>query len=142
MHVIVRHTGHRLRRHVRRVWASRGGGFYGFVATLTFVYLEAQNLWGDVAAVRGIQISTSGILGGVVGWFVQNLVQGIMAAVWASIWPVEWMKRFGVGLTSGALLVGAYFLFLMIRPAVLRLLHDPDDPESSEVLLRAAQRRR
>lgn len=127
MHPIVRQGGHRFRRHVRRVWASRGGGFYGFVATLTFLYLEAMSLVGDVTSVGSMQIG----LGGVIGFVVQNLVTGILNVVWASIWPVEWIKRFGVSLTSAALLVFSYFVFQLIQPTVLRLLQEPGEAAAS-----------
>ena len=123
MHTIVRQGGHWFRRHVRRVWESRGGGFYGFVATLTFVYLEAKSLAGDVTSLGSFQVN----LGGVIGWAVQNLVQGVLNVVFATIWPVEWINRFGVSLTSAALLVGCYFVFQAIRPAVLRLLREPGE---------------
>ncbi len=124
MHVIVRHGTHHLRRHVREVWQRRGAGFYGFAGTLMFLYLETMSLVGDVTGLPSIQLSVSGI----VGWFVQNLVTGILNIVWASIWPVAWIQRFGVNLASAALLVGAYLVFLLIRPVVLRLLRDPDEP--------------
>ncbi len=128
MHKLVRQGGHRFRRHVRRLWQSRGGGFYGFVATLTFLYLEVKSLLPDAATVRSVaQLNVGGIVGGVVSWFVNNLVTGIMNAVWSALWPVEWLNRFGVSLTSAALLLGAYLLFLLVRPAVLRLLREPDE---------------
>ncbi len=123
MHVIVRHGAHRLRRHIRQVWLSRGGGYYGFVGTLTFVYLEALALIGDVTGLPGIQISA----GGIIGWLVQNLVTGVMNVVWASIWPVAWIQRFGVGLTTALLLVGSYFAFHLLRPVILRLLREPGE---------------
>src|SRR5512143_1783091 len=125
MHVIVRHTGHHLRRHVRRVWESRGGGFYGFVAALMFIYLEASSFVGDVAALPGFRVSLAGVL----GWIVQNLVTGMLNVVWASIWPVAWIQRFGVSLTSAALLIGAFVVFRLIHPAVLRLLREPGEAE-------------
>jgi len=117
-------AAHKYRRHVREVWESRGGGFYGFVATLTFLYIEALSLVGDVRALPDFQVS----LAGVIQWLVQNLVAGIMNVVWASIWPVAWIKRFGVNLTSAALLGGCYLAFLAIRPAVTRLLREPAEP--------------
>src|SRR5512138_607702 len=128
MHVIVKHGTHRLRRHVRDVWQSRGGGFYGFVATLTFLYLEATSLLGDVTSLPGLQINVSGII----GWFVQNLIAGVMNVVRASVWPLAWIQRFGVGFTSAALLGSAYIAFHLIRPWVLRLLRDPEDEAALE----------
>lgn len=127
MHSLVRQGGHRFRRHMRRLWHSRGGGFYGFVATLTFLYLEVVSLLPDVSAVQHVQLNLGGIVGGVVNWFVQNLVTGILNAVWSALWPVEWLKRFGVNLTSAALLLGCYLVFLAVRPTVLRLLREPDE---------------
>ena len=54
MKALVRDTAHhatgRFRRHVRQMWDSRGGGFYGFVAVLMFLYLETLDLAGDIAA--------------------------------------------------------------------------------------------
>ncbi len=123
MHTLVRRTGHRYRRHVRRVWESRGGGFYGFVATLTFLYLEAMSLVGDVTGLPNFQVSTSGV----VGWLVQNLVTGIMNVVWASIWPVAWISRFGVNIRSALLLLAAYGIFHAVRPYVIRLLREPEE---------------
>ncbi len=128
MHTLVRQGGHRFRRHVRGLWQSRGGGFYGFVATLTFLYLEVRSLLPDPSTLRSVaQANVGGVLGGVISWLVQNLVQGIMNAVWSALWPVEWLKRFGVSLTSAALLLGCYLLFLLLRPAVLRLLREPGE---------------
>jgi hypothetical protein len=123
MHPIVKHGGHRFRRHVRELWASRGGGFYGFVATLTFVYLEAVDLVGDVFALRHAQLS----LGGVISWFVQNAVDAFLNVLWSAIWPVKWLGLFGVGLTSGALLAGSYVTYRALRPTVLRLLREPGE---------------
>lgn len=123
MHPIVGHAGHRLRRHVRDVWRSRGGGFYGFVATVTFLYLEATALMGDVTGLPRFQVSISGV----VGWLVQNLVTGIMNVVWASIWPVAWISRFGVNLRSAGLLGACYVLFLFLQPVILRLLREPGE---------------
>ncbi len=123
MALIVRQGAHWFRRHVRQVWQSRGGGFYGFVATLTFLYLEGMNLVGDVTGLRNLDVS----LGGIINFFVQNFIQGITAVVWASVWPVAWIQRFGVGFVSGALLVGCYFTFRLIQPLVLRLLQEPGE---------------
>ncbi len=123
MNTIVRYGGHRLRRHVREVWLSRGGGFYGFVAMLMFLYLEAVSLVGDVTGLPNLQVN----LGGIIGWFVQNFVTGLLNVIWASIWPVSWITRFGVNLTSAALLVGVYVVFRVIRPVVDRLLREPGE---------------
>ena len=123
MNDLIRHGGHRLRRHARQVWESRGGGFYGFVAMLTFLYLEAVNLLGDVAALPHFRPT----IGGVISWLVQNMVAALLNFLWSVIWPVAWISRFGVNLTSAALLVGCYTTYRLIRPSILRLLQEPHD---------------
>ena len=114
-------AGHRLRRYIRVVWASRGGGFYGFVATLMFLYLEALDLAGDVV---GLPALVAADMGGVIGWAVGNAINAVMNLVKAALWPVEWIDRFGVDLQSILLFGAAYAAYRMVRPGVLRLLGD------------------
>lgn len=123
MNEIIREGSHRFRRHVLHLWESRGGGFYGFVAVLTFLYLEAIDLVGDVMGAGGFLRMD---LGWVIGWMVQNFVDALLNLVFSAIWPVEWVSRFGVGVRSGLLLLGAYGLYRLLRPAVLRWLREPD----------------
>lgn len=127
MHEIARHAGHRLRRHAHEVWQSRGGGYYGFVAMLTFLYLEAVDILGDIASLRHLQLG----IGGIISWLVQDAVQALMNVIRAAIWPVEWISRFGVGITSIVLLGGSYVIYRAIRPTVLRWLGEPDESPTS-----------
>jgi hypothetical protein len=115
---VARHATHRFRRHALALWESRGGAYYGFVATITFLYLEAVNLFGDVAALPHQQFG----LGGLISWFVQNLVQGLLTALWAAIWPVGWISRLGVGVKFGMLLAATYGVYRVIHPWVSRWL--------------------
>jgi hypothetical protein len=123
-----------LRRWVLRVWESRGGGFYGFVAALTFVYLEIIDLAGDAVDLAGAPMSAGYIIGFVVGNLVDALVNGLRAA----IWPVSWIGNFGAGMLSGALLLGSYATYRAIRPSVLRLL-TPTDDQPAPIVRPAAQ---
>lgn len=129
MKELARYSGHRFRRHVRKLWTSRGGGFYGFVATLMFLYLETLDLAGDVASLPA-QASLD--LGFMISWLVENFVELILNGVRAAIWPVEWITRFGVDLGSGALLVVAYGAYRLVRPTVLRLLEEPEEEGEGE----------
>lgn len=122
MRELFHHGKNRFRRHAREVWQSRGGGFYGFVATLTFLYLETVDLAGDIASLPGFLKLD---VGWVVGWFVNNAIDAVKNLVWSAIWPVEWIGRFGVNLYSVALLGACYGIYRLIRPWVLRLLEDP-----------------
>ena len=120
---VKRQAGRRLKRHIRTAWEKRGLGFYGFVATATFLYLEVTDLAGDVAALPS---RASLGLDGVIGWLVDNFVEAVLFSIQAALWPVEWIERFGITLTSGLLLAAAYGAFLLIRPAMLRLLADDE----------------
>ncbi len=111
-----------LRRYLRRLWETRGGGFYGFVAALTFLYLEATSLAGDF--VRPGRLDWFDI-GWWIRWAVENFVQAMVNGMWAALWPVTWIRTFGIGLLSGALLAAGYAGYRAIRPTVLRLLADP-----------------
>lgn len=111
----------RFRRRALQVWESHGGGFYGFVALLTFLYLETLDLAGDLA---GITLDTLGI-GWVLQFLIGNLVDAVRIAIQAALWPLAWLDRFGIGLESGALLLLAYGAYRLVRPTVLRLLREP-----------------
>lgn len=124
MHAIIGDGLRWFRRFFRKAWESRGGGFYGFVGALTFVYLEAVDLGGDLAGIADIRID----LGWVIGFVVSNLVEAVMNLVRAALWPLEWIQRFGITGRSLLLLAGAYVVYRLIRPTVLRLLED-DAPE-------------
>ncbi|MEJ2187644.1 MAG: hypothetical protein P8Z36_17285 [Gemmatimonadota bacterium] len=120
---LFRHAGNRFRRHARQVWTSRGGGFYGFVATLTFLYVEAVDLVGDIASLPRFAALD---VGWIIGWFVNNAIQAVWNLIWSAIWPWEWIQRFGVNVVSALLLVACYGLYRLLRPTVLRLLQDPE----------------
>lgn len=116
-------AGRRLKRHVRTAWEKRGLGFYGFVATGTFLYLEVTDLAGDVAALPSL--ATLG-LDGIIGWLVNNFVEAILFSIQAAVWPLAWINQFGISVVSGLLLAGAYAAFTLIRPFMLRWLDDDE----------------
>lgn len=114
-----------IRRYVRKLWESRGGGFYGFVATLMFIYLEIIDIAGDLIAMGGARIN----LGWFISFVVSNLVDVVMNTVRAAIWPATWIGQFGVGITSGVLIGVVYVGYLAVRPSVLRMLREPDEAQ-------------
>ena len=117
------------RRHVRKLWQSRGGGFYGFVAVLTFLYLEVVDVAGDLAGLRPSEIG----LGWAIGFLVDNAVDALMNLVRSAIWPAAWIQRFGVGVLSGVLLGVSYLAYRLVRPTVIRLLEEPaEEAEEAE----------
>ena len=127
----------KLRRTLRKVWASRGGGFYGLVVAITFVYLEAVDLAGDLAGiVRAWPIG----LGGAIAFLVGNLVDAVLIAIAAALWPLQWLSAFGVGPTLLGLLGATYVTYRITRPAILRML-EPDEDELDEIEAQAAATR-
>jgi hypothetical protein len=122
------------RRYVRKLWEKRGGGFYGFVATLMFLYLEVLDIAGDIVDMAG----TSFGLGWLISFVVSNIITIIMNTVRAALWPMTWLSKFGVGVMSAALLGAAYVAYLMVRPWVMQMLQEPGDAEAA--LDRAASR--
>lgn len=126
----MRELGHRganvVRRKLLAIWESHGGGFYGFVAALTFLYLEAIDISGDIAGLPGTGLDLGSLLGFVIG----NMVDAFVNAIHAALWPVSWIDHFGVGLLSGGLLAGSYAVFNVIRPGVVRMLQ-PTDPAAA-----------
>lgn len=112
----------RTRRRMLRLWESRGGGFYGFVALLTFVYLEVVDVAGDIADLPHRDIGVGTVISFVIGNLVDALVNGLRAA----IWPISWVGTFGIGLKSVLLLGGAYVTYRAVRPGVLRVLRPTD----------------
>lgn len=121
--VVGQEAGHRLRRYVRKVWSSRGGGFYGFVATLMFLYLEVVDLAGDVL---GFPALVGASLGGVIGWGVTNVINAVLNLVRAAIWPMSWLLGFGIGVRSALLLGATYVTYRVAHPHILRLLQEPE----------------
>lgn len=109
------------RRYLLRLWESRGGGFYGFVTALTFLYLEAISLASDFVGPQPFNI------GWWIGWVVSNFFEALVNSVRAAIWPLTWVGTFGIGLRSAALLGTAYVAYRAVRPAVLRFLRAGED---------------
>lgn len=133
MNQLQRSVANSIRRRLLRLWESHGGGFYGFVAVLTFIYLEVVDIGGDIAALPGSSIDA----GFIISFIISNLVDAFANGFKAAIWPAWWISGFGVSLLSAALLGGSYVAYLAIRPAVLRLL-TPSDGAPAPLISRSA----
>jgi len=116
-------TAHAARPWFRKVWKARGGGLYAFGFVLTFVYLEASMLIGEIMAATGF-----------VDFFTEQLIElpfrflteSLSNLIQAFIWPVpilEISPPWGV-----AILAAIYLLFthLIKEPLEHWLFRDED----------------
>jgi len=127
----------KVRRTLRKVWASRGGGYYGLVAAITFVWLETVDLVGDIAGlVRDWPIG----LGSIISFIVGNLVDAVLIGISAALWPFKWLSAFGIGPTLLAMLGATYVAYRLTRAVILRLLQPDADELLDESEARAAAR--
>jgi hypothetical protein len=137
MQTFLRIIWRKVRRTLRKVWASRGGGYYGLVAAITFVYLEAGDLAGDISALlHAWPVS----LGKLISFIVGNVVDAFLNGISAAIWPIHWIGKLGVGPLLLALLGGTYVTYRLTRPAIIRLL-EPDEFELEEIAVESASAR-
>jgi len=116
-------TAHAMRPWFRRVWKARGGGLYACGFVLTFVYLEASMLIGEIMAATGF-----------VDFFTEQLVElplrflgeSFKNMIQAFIWPVEiitYSPPWGI-----AILAAMYLLFTyLIKEPLEQWLFDDED---------------
>lgn len=99
-------TAKTLRPWFRKVWKARGGGLYACGFVVTFVYLEATTIIGEILASEGI-----------VEFFTEQLVELIFRflgdslrnMIQAFLWPLpvaEFSPPWGI-----AILIAMYLLF-------------------------------
>ena len=70
-------------------WLSFGGGFYGLVAVLTYIIVEAQ----EVFDLLSMPESSSDIFNGIsIGMLVNFFIDSLMNFVTAISWPAYWMN--------------------------------------------------
>ena len=119
-----------LRGWVVNLWASRGGGFYGFGYVVTFVALEVRSLSGSLTTV-------SGLVGQVVQYVLRFSVDSVRNVVSAMIWPAHLFEWLGGPAGLVALAAGYAAFELAIRPLVQAWL-----PEVGEAIAEQERRRK
>ncbi|MCH8306497.1 MAG: hypothetical protein IH930_00005 [Proteobacteria bacterium] len=118
-----RKTAHAVRPWFRKVWKARGGGLYACGFVVTFVYLEATTIIGEILASKGI-----------VEFFTEQLVElifrfigdSLLNMIQAFLWPLavaEFSPPWGI-----AILIAMYLLFRywIGEPLEQWLFHDGD----------------
>ena len=114
-------TAHAVRPWFRKVWKARGGGLYAFGFVLTFVYLEASMLIGEIMAATGF-----------VDFFTEQLIElpfrflseSLSNLIQAFIWPVpilEISPPWGVAILAVIYLL---FTYRIKEPLERWLFHD------------------
>ena len=116
-------TAHAVRPWFRKVWKARGGGLYACGFVLTFVYLEASMLIGEIMAATGF-----------VDFFTEQLVElplrfmgeSLKNLISAFLWPVpllEFSPPWGVAILAAIYLL---FTYLVKEPLQQWLFHDEE----------------
>lgn len=111
------------KRFVRGLWAARGGGMYACGFVVTFLWLEATTLVGEVASSGSFAAFLSDQ---VTDFLLRFTFQSLENTIYAFLWPlylIQVSPAWG-GATLGAL----WFIFpRYIKPHITRWLFDDDE---------------
>ena len=116
-------TAHAVRPWFRKVWKSRGGGLYACGFILTFAYLEASMVIGEIMAATGF-----------VDFFTEQLIElpfrflgeSLSNLIQAFIWPVPlatYSPPWGIAILGAIYLI---FTYLIKEPLEQWLFKDED----------------
>lgn len=116
-------TAHAMRPWFRKVWKARGGGLYACGFILTFAYLEASMLIGEIMAATGfVDFFTDQLL----ELPFRFLTETLSNLVSAFLWPIPLLQLsppWGI-----AILAAIYLLFTyLIKEPLQQWLFDDDD---------------
>jgi len=103
-------------------WMTFGGGYYGLLALLTFIYIEIKQITQFLLQVTGIQ-DFIGLLSinALVAMFVDSIMNMVKAAVWFTYWPKVfdmsngfiWLLTSYLGYRIGAVLAQRHAIKMM-----------------------------
>lgn len=68
-------------------WTTFGGGYYGIMALITYIHVEALELWQAFSAFESIEHFISQLS---VGFFIGLIIEAIKNLVTAFIWFTYW----------------------------------------------------
>jgi len=69
-------------------WITFGGGFYGLVALLTFIYIELEQMILFVLNATGLHSYLDLFsISAIITMFIESILNMIKAALWFSYWP-------------------------------------------------------
>ncbi len=116
-------TAYAMRPWVRKVWKARGGGLYACGFILTFAYLEASMLIGEIMAATGFVDFFTEQLVELPFRFLTESFKNLLAAF---LWPiplVEFSPPWGIAVLGAMYLT---FNYLIKEPLEQWLFHDED----------------
>ena len=98
--------GRVLKRFARTVWNARGGGLYACGFVVTFLWLEATTLIGELVSSTSLaSFFTDQLFEFIFRFTVQSLQNTVAAFIWP-LWVIEMSPLWG-----GLLLAALYFAF-------------------------------
>jgi hypothetical protein len=114
-----------LKRFLRTLWHARGGGLYACGYVVTFVWLEAKTVGGElIASESALAFVTEQFVETLFRLISDSFVNSILAFVWPAF-VLQWSPLWGF-----ALLATLYIAFpRYIKPPITRWLFD-DEPTS------------
>ncbi len=76
-------------------WVEFGGGFYGLVAVLTYLIVEAQEVVELFSSEGGIMEAISNIgIGTLINFFIESIMNFVTAITWPAFWMGEGQAAF------------------------------------------------
>lgn len=91
---------------LRKVWQSRGGGFYALGFAVTFLYLEINDiLFDDIPTLATINVLSADIADFIIDFVIDTFMNTMAAFMWP-VWLIQWQSPWGIGL-----LVAGFALF-------------------------------
>ena len=118
--------GRVLKRFARTVWDARGGGLYACGFVVTFLWLEATTLIGELVSSTSLaSFFTDQLFEFIFRFTVQSLQNTVAAFIWP-LWVIEMSPLWG-----GLLLAALYFVFprYIKGPLSEWLFRDDEDRE-------------
>lgn len=74
---------------VHRKWLAMGGGFYGVVAVLTWVFIELGEILDFITSFESISALISSLS---IGTLIQLVIEAIKNSFLAIAWPMYWLS--------------------------------------------------
>lgn len=124
-----------LRGWLAKLWASKGGGYYGLGYVITFVVLEIRSLAGGLTTISGLEAQ-------VAQYVLRFSLDSLRNVVSALIWPAHLFEWLGTTAGLVALAVGYVAFEAAIRPLVQTWLPEVREAMAEQQRLKQEKRER